>query len=117
MKSIKRFAKRTLSLVLCLAMVLTTVIFFEIGILKPKADVGINNPAATDLADVLFYVPEAIYLRPVSHSWGANSKSKFHFFVENKVLDSSGNLMSQPEAKADITTGNGKVYFKYANGT
>ncbi|MBR5011607.1 MAG: hypothetical protein IKY12_03535, partial [Clostridia bacterium] len=62
MKSIKRFAKRALSLVLCLAMVLTTMIFFDIGITKPEAKV---TNTATTLQDVLFYVPEAIYLRPV----------------------------------------------------
>ncbi|MBR0348229.1 MAG: InlB B-repeat-containing protein, partial [Clostridia bacterium] len=114
MKSIKRFAKSSLSIVLCLAMVMTTMIFFDIGITKPEAKV---TNTATTLQDVLFYVPEAIYLRPVSNSWGTSTKSKFHFFVENKVLDGSGNLMSQPEAQSAVTTGNGKVYFKYANGT
>lgn len=118
MKSITRFAKRALSLVLCLTMVMTTMLFFDIGITKSEAAVSVNNPtASSELPDVLFYVPEAIYLRPVSHSWGASSKSKFHFFVENKVTDSSGNLLAQPETKTDITTGKGKVYFKYANGT
>lgn len=119
MKSITRFAKRALSLVLCLTVVMTTVLFFDIGIIKSEAKVStvpdITNSAAQ--ADVLFYVPEAIYLRPVSYSWVSGSKSKFHFFVENNVLDGSGNLMSQPQTQTGITTGNGKIYFKYANAT
>ena len=66
--------------------------------------------------EVLFYVPEAIYLRPVSSSWGESTKSKFHYFIENTVTDSSGNLLSEPVVKPEITTGNGKVYFKHPDG-
>ena len=83
MKSIKRFAKKSLSLILCLAMVMTTVIFFDIGITKPEAKVEINNPASAEHKDVLLYVPEAIYLRPRSDSWTIGSTSTFHFFIEN----------------------------------
>ena len=78
MKSIKRFAKRALSLVLCLAMVMTTLIFFEIGITKPKAEVAQKGKVA-------FYVPEAIYLYPEALSSSQDTATPFQYYVENTV--------------------------------
>ncbi len=110
MKSIKRFAKKTLSLVLCLAMVMTTVIFFEIGIPKTQAKVTKED---TDMNDVLFYVPEAIYLRPHSDSWTAGTTSTFHFFIENNVTNGA-NLVTSPSPNTSTPT-TGNVYFQYAD--
>lgn len=115
MKSITRFAKRALSLVLCLTMVMTTMLFFDIGITKSEAAVSVNNPTASDeLPDVLFYVPEAIYLRPRSDSWIGGSTSTFHFFIENTVTDGSANLKTAPSVNTSTPT-TGNVYFQYAN--
>ena len=111
MKSIKRFAKKSLSLILCLAMVMTTVIFFEIGITKPEAAVSQTN--STEHSDVLFYVPETVYLRPHSQSWLKNTTSTFHFFVENDVVNGN-DLKTTPTVNQAIPT-IGNVYFQYPN--
>lgn len=112
MKSIKRFAKRSLSLILCLAMVMTTLIFFEIGITKPEAKVMVNNPSASsELPDVFFYVPEVIYLQPISYSWIGGSTSVFHYFVENTVV-SGNDLADSPKTNTSLLT-TGNIYFQY----
>lgn len=111
MKSIKRFAKKSLSLILCLAMVMTTVIFFDIGITKPEA--AVTPTATTDMEDVLFYVPEAVYLRPHAQSWITNTTSTFHFFIENDVVDGN-NLKSAPTVNQAIPT-IGNVRFQYSD--
>lgn len=114
MKSITRFAKRALSLVLCLTMVMTTMLFFDIGITKSEAAVSVNNPTASDeLPDVLFYVPEAVYLRPVSYSWIGGSTSTFHFFIENDVVNGN-DLKTTPTVNQAIPT-IGNVRFQYNN--
>ncbi|MBQ8575491.1 MAG: InlB B-repeat-containing protein, partial [Clostridia bacterium] len=110
MKSIKRFVKKTLSLILCFAMVMTTVIFFEIGIPKSQAAV---TTATSDLGDVLFYVPEAVYLRPHAQSWVTNTTSTFHFFIENDVVNGN-NLKSTPTTTVSYPS-IGNIRFQYDN--
>ncbi|MBR3836492.1 MAG: InlB B-repeat-containing protein, partial [Clostridia bacterium] len=78
MKKLKRFAKRALSLVLCLAIVATTFFIFDIGVLKPEAVV-------TEKGKVLLIAPEAIYLHPVSNSWKDSTTSTFHYYIQNEV--------------------------------
>ncbi|MBO5421910.1 MAG: InlB B-repeat-containing protein [Clostridia bacterium] len=106
MKSIKRLAKRTLSLVLCLAMVMTTMFFFDIGITKPEAVVPAKGRVA-------FYVPEVIYLYPDSYSDWNNVSTPFQYYVENTV--NTSNIFAQPTVNQELKSV-GNIYFSVEGG-
>lgn len=111
MKRILRFARRALSLMLCLAMVMTTMFFFDIGVTESDAKVSINSQ---NLDKIVFYVPEVIYLYPNAHSWKSNTTSNFQYYVQDNVeqMISNGVLdfsKSPTISKTPDTTG--KIYF------
>ncbi|HAS38585.1 MAG TPA: hypothetical protein DCS04_08355, partial [Ruminococcaceae bacterium] len=70
---------------------------------KMKADVS---------APVHFYVPEAIYLKPVINSLVADTSSSFQWYIQNSVNESDVNAV--PTVKSSYDT-SGNVYFHYAN--
>ena len=64
-RSVLRLGRSALSVLLCLAMLLTTFCFFDIGSLVSEAKI---ETAANENPSVYFYVPEAIYLAPKINS-------------------------------------------------
>ena len=104
---VKRMGKRVLSIVLCLTMLITTFCIFDIG--------SLMSSAAASSGDVLFYVPETIYLKPSMTSFKDTTTASFQYFVQNNVVDGN-NLKSEPEvtASSDRVSGNttGYVYFQ-----
>ena len=104
----KRMGKRVLSAVLCLVMLFTTFCIFDIG--------SLMSSAASSSADVLFYTPETIYLKPQMWSFRDTTTSTFQYYVQNNVVDGS-NLKPTPEVikgSSDRLTGmtTGYVYFQ-----
>ncbi|MBR6531346.1 MAG: hypothetical protein IKT61_02470, partial [Clostridia bacterium] len=103
MKKIKRLTKRVLSLVLCLAMVATTMLFFDIGLLKTDAAVQEKDPVA-------FYVPEVIYLYPNAWEWYKPASTPFQYYVENTLNDKNYLDTNYPKPNSDLKS-EGKVVF------
>ncbi|MEE1064806.1 MAG: hypothetical protein UH249_01595, partial [Acutalibacteraceae bacterium] len=111
MKRISRFARRALSLMLCLAMVMTTMFFFDIGITKPQAAVS-DTPV--EKGRTLLIVPEVIYLKPQHNSWTAATTSTFDIYVENTpIIGDDGWYDVSPSP--DWTQA-GNVYFSAEDG-
>ncbi|MBR6780323.1 MAG: hypothetical protein IKM24_04820, partial [Clostridia bacterium] len=108
------FVKKLTALVLCLCMVLPMVttgfapMMALLDTLAPQADA-----AVTEKGKVAFYVPEVIYLRPYSSSWGESTSASFQFYVENTVNTSS--IYTQPTPNTTLKT-TGMIYFASADG-
>lgn len=103
-----RAGQRVLSVVLCLAMLMTTFCIFDIGAVFSSATVNTTETVATS-DDVLFYVPEVIYLRPYSNSWKETTQSDFQFYIQNNVEGANNKLLSPAEVTPKSsyeTTGN-----------
>ena len=86
---LKKLGRSVLSSVLCLVMLLTTLVFFDIGSVISDAVVGVTSNTPTDEASnqVIFYVPEIIYLAP-----STSSTSSFQYELDVK-LDSNNNYV------------------------
>ncbi|MBP3441726.1 MAG: hypothetical protein J6L62_02880, partial [Clostridia bacterium] len=82
MKKVVKFARRALSFVLCLAMVMTTMFFFDIGITRTEA--AISQSAVTK-GRVVLYVPEVIYLTPNANSLTSETAATFQYYVQNDL--------------------------------
>lgn len=103
-----RAGQRVLSVVLCLAMLMTTFCIFDIGAVFSSATVNTTETAAPSDA-VYFYVPEVIYLRPYSNSWKETTQSDFQFYIQNNVEGANNKLLSPAEVTPKSsyeTTGN-----------
>ena len=106
---LKRFGRSILSSVLCLTMLLTTLIFFDVGSVISDAVVGVtsNTPTGEASKQVIFYVPEIIYLAP-----STGSTSSFQYELDVK-LDSNNNYV--PNGAYSAIGANNSIYFSYAN--
>ncbi len=95
---IKRFSKKTLSLILALVMVVTTFFIFDPDLLRVDSDAKaevVHEKETTPLANQTLYATETIYLKPGS--------SAFQYFAN---YDPGSFEIKNP---TDIT---GSVYFK-----
>ncbi|MGN0549431.1 MAG: InlB B-repeat-containing protein, partial [Acutalibacteraceae bacterium] len=105
---LKKFGRSILSSVLCLAMLLTTLVFFDIGSVLSDAVVGVtsNTPTGEASNQVIFYVPEVIYLAPTTAS-----TSSFQYELDVK-LDSNNNYV--PDGSYNAIGAKDSIYFSYA---
>ena len=108
-RSVLRLGRSALSVLLCLAMLLTTFCFFDIGSLVSEAKI---ETAANENPSVYFYVPEAIYLAPKINSLTSANTYNFQWFIQNTVETSD--TSKEPTVKTGYDT-SGYVYFSYAN--
>lgn len=108
-RSVLRLGRSALSVLLCLAMLLTTFCFFDIGSLVSEAKI---ETAANENPSVYFYVPEAIYLAPKINSLTTAQTYNFQWFIQNTVTTSDTSI--EPTVKTGYDT-EGYVYFSYAN--
>ena len=107
---LKRFGRSILSSVLCLTMLLTTLVFFDIGSVISDAVVGVtsNTPTGEASNQVIFYVPEIIYLTPTT-----DSTSSFQYELD--VTTDSNNNYVPNGAYSAIGANDSTIYFSYAN--
>ena len=111
--------RRTLSAVLSIALLLTTIS----AAFSFTAFAGVQATAATDAADVIFLVPEAIYLQPTWNSYYQAQQMPFQIYVNN-TLDSSGKVVcsTQENTQGSITfsyagTNSAQISFEWMNGS
>ena len=107
---LKKLGRSILSSVLCLVMLLTTIVFFDIGSVVSDAVVEVTPNAdpkkeATD--QVIFYVPEIIYLTPTTAS-----TSSFQYELD-VTTDSNNNYV--PNGAYSAIGANYSIYFSYDN--
>lgn len=101
--------KKALSLILCMAMMLTMLCFSPSVTNEMKANAAVTE---TD-GKTAFYVPEVIYLYPNVKSWNSETKTPFLYYVGNTV--NTENIYSAPTVEAKLDTV-GKVYFAALDG-
>ena len=70
-KKLTKFGRSTLSVILCLTMLLTTFCFFDIGSVISNAMVIVteNNKMKGSLSSQFMYAPEIAYLKPGSSAF------------------------------------------------
>ena len=103
MKRSKKLFKKVLALTLCMALMLSTLIFFNVGAM-------ISIAADQTSANVHFVVPEVIYLKPQMNSGVATTPSDFQWYV--------GSTVNPGDFSETLTSGeknSGDVFFEYAN--
>ncbi len=114
MKKLTRFGRSTLSIILCLTMLLTTFCFFDIGSVISNAMVTVteNNKMKGSLSSQFMYAPEIAYLKPGS--------SAFQYFsnydpVTGKAIstnDATSRLEFDYKGATEIAIGVNRVYYK-----
>ena len=100
---LKNICKRVLSTVLVLTLIATTFFIFDPTALFPKAEAAVTSTGN----ELLFVVPETIYLAPDGIAWKVATTTPFQYYINN---DSSGSPVTEKS-----TTG--KIYIKYAKTT
>ena len=117
-KKLTKFGRSTLSVILCLIMLLTTFCFFDIGSVISNAQVKVteNNKMKGSLSSQFMYAPEIAYLKPGS--------STFKYFSNYDPV--SGNAISTNDATSrlefdykgatEVAVAVNNVYYKGANG-
>lgn len=101
--------RKALSVILCVAMMFTTLCFFPVGGLVTEAQAAVSSQGT----DTAFYVPETIYLYPDVTSWTASVKTPFQYYVNNTV--DVNNIYNTPVAEANLDS-TGKIYFASEEG-
>ena len=114
MKKLTKFGRSTLSIILCLTMLLTTFCFFDIGSVISNAMVTVteNNKMKGSLSSQFMYAPEIAYLKPGS--------SAFQYFsnydpVTGKAIstnDATSRLEFDYKGATEIAIGVNRVYYK-----
>ena len=113
-KKLTKFGRSTLSLILCLTMLLTTFCFFDIGSVISNAMVTVteNNKMKGSLSSQFMYAPEIAYLKPGS--------SAFQYFsnydpATGKAIstnDATSRLEFDYKGATEIAIGVNRVYYK-----
>ena len=113
-KKFTKFGRSTLSVILCLTMLLTTFCFFDIGSVISNAMVTVteNNKMKGSLSSQFMYAPEIAYLKPGS--------SAFQYFsnydpATGKAIstnDATSRLEFDYKGATEIAIGVNKVYYK-----
>ena len=113
-KKLTKFGRSTLSVILCLTMLLTTFCFFDIGSVISNAMVTVteNNKMKGSLSSQFMYAPEIAYLKPGS--------SAFQYFsnydpATGKAIstnDATSRLEFDYKGATEIAIGVNKVYYK-----
>lgn len=101
--------KKALSVILCAAMMFTTLCFFPIDGVTAEAQAAVSSQGA----ETALYVPEIIYLYPDVTSWTASVKTPFQYYVNNTV--DVNNIYNTPVAEANLDS-TGKIYFASEEG-
>lgn len=101
--------KKALSVILCAAMMFTTLCFFPIDGVTAEAQAAVSSQGA----ETALYVPEIIYLYPDVTSWTAPVKTPFQYYVNNTV--DVNNIYNTPVAEANLDS-TGKIYFASEEG-
>ncbi|MBR0349730.1 MAG: InlB B-repeat-containing protein, partial [Clostridia bacterium] len=65
------------------------------------AEIETSESKTTENGKVAFYVPEIIYLRPVSSSWDESTSAAFQFYIENTMSDSNFYADPSPSSAAN----------------
>ena len=114
MKNTATVTKRVLSFMLSLALIVTSLVFFNIGSLTAAAATSsdVINVADKLMEDkVYFYVPEQVYLKPSLTAHKNQERANFQWFVDAEI-DKSTHEISK------LNTGeksSGNLYFYYEN--
>ena len=113
-KKFTKFGRSTLSVILCLTMLLTTFCFFDIGSVISNAMVTVteNNKMKGSLSSQFMYAPEIAYLKPGS--------SAFQYFsnydpATGKAIstnDATSRLEFDYKGATEIAIGVNRVYYK-----
>ncbi|MDY5934310.1 MAG: hypothetical protein SPJ31_03330, partial [Oscillospiraceae bacterium] len=114
MKKLTKFGRSTLSVILCLTMLLTTFCFFDIGSVISNAMVTVteNKKMKGSLSSQFMYAPEIAYLKPGS--------SAFQYFsnydpATGKAIstnDATSRLEFDYKGATEIAIGVNRVYYK-----
>lgn len=95
--------KKTLSLVLCFAMMFTTLCFFPLTGAVTRAEAAVVNTGN----ESVFHVPETIYLYPEVTSWKSSSATPFQYYVNNTV--NTADIYAAPAVEPNLD-GEGRLY-------
>ena len=102
--------KRALAVVLAIAMMLTTLVTFNIGSVIGSAASSAITVTDNAQENVYFYVPEQIYLAPDLNSYSSQGRYSFQWFVDSQI-DKSTHL-AKPRTGENSS---GNFYFYYKN--
>ena len=111
MSKAKNVSKRVLSVILVLALMLTTFVTFNIGTLAASAQGDAITVTENSQDNVYFYVPEQIYLAPDIDSYTTQDRYNFQWYVDS-VIDKNTHLAT-PRTGENSSGGN--FYFYYEN--
>ena len=112
MKKAKNVARRALSVMLTIALMATTLICFDIGMIFASAEASAITVTDSGKGDkVYFYVPEQVYLKPSLTAHTTQERANFQWFVDAEI-DKSTHEISKLNT-GEKTSGN--LYFYYKN--
>ena len=113
-KKLTKFGRSTLSVILCLTMLLTTFCFFDIGSVISNAMVTVteNNKMKGSLSSQFMYAPEIAYLKP-----GSSAVQYFSNYdpATGKAIstnDATSRLEFDYKGATEIAIGVNRVYYK-----
>ena len=112
MKKAKLVSKRALSLLMTIALLMTTLVFFDIGAtmaFAAKDPITVTDSGSGD--KVYFYVPEQVYLKPSLNAHKNQERANFQWFVDAEI-DKNTHEISKLNT-GEKTSGN--LYFYYRN--
>ena len=113
MKKTATVTKRGLSFILTMTILITTLVFFNIGSLTAAAATSEVITVADDLMQdkVYFYVPEQVYLKPSLTAHKNQERANFQWFADAEINKSTHEISKLNTGEK--TTGN--LYFYYKN--
>ncbi|MDD6275633.1 MAG: bacterial Ig-like domain-containing protein, partial [Clostridia bacterium] len=115
MRKAKSVSKKALSVLLTVAMLLTTFVFFDIGSMIGSAASVDSTFTVTDNAGdqkVYFYVPEAAYLEPSITAQSTQARYNYQWFVDSEIDPTTHEATPRSGENA---TGNFYFYYEYAS--
>ncbi|MEE1065750.1 MAG: bacterial Ig-like domain-containing protein, partial [Acutalibacteraceae bacterium] len=111
MKKARVFSKRALSVIMTIALLMTALVFFDIGAAMAFAKDAINVSDSSYGDKVYFYVPEQVYLKPSLTAHNTQERANFQWFVDAEINKSTHEI-------SKLNTGektSGNLYFYYKN--
>ena len=106
---LKNVFRKSCSVLLALALILTSFCLADPSSLFPTADASVSTAKSDDIAPVTFVVPETIYLTPTWDCYNADREMSFQWYVNNTVnADGSITCDTGEDSVGDI-------YFNYQN--
>lgn len=106
---LKTVFRKSCSVLLALALILTSFCLADPSSLFPTADASVSTAKSDDIAPVTFVVPETIYLTPTWDCYNADREMSFQWYVNNTVnADGSITCDTGEDSVGDI-------YFNYQN--